>query len=310
MKHSLGPPRTVSVHTSFRTSRVRKTAGTTWLARADHPDEVPLAGENGLRTCAFDCQADLFLACGFDDGFVEVDVDKMKRGEAFRLPSESYCTADLHGGFWVFVPPAGLYYLSPSGQHTKVTDVDMEIVGPVQLRCWQEAPPILTVEAPCRLWGKMGSDVFHTLCFYRVQRPVWRRRSLRKLGKWSVHAGEGRLETWVYIPRLKRFLVKLDDRFCLGSAADLVSGRGLFFTVSGIDEICYRATVIPDSSKVFFVGARGNLYLLDVARRGLEAVHFGTAAVTQIVCNSSGSSIHAVLDRIGLAMFYLEEGNC
>ena len=287
---------------------VCRKAGNTWMVRTNHPNEVAVANEVGLRTYAYDRRTGVFLSCGFDDSSVKVDVGQMTRGEAFRLPSEARCAADADGGFWLFVPPASLHYLATSGKCTKAADMGLEIAGPVQLHCWDETPPILTVEAPCRIWSKMGSDVYHTLCFYDVGTSLLGRRRLKKTGEWSVHAGEGVLEAWVYVPVLKQFLIKLSDRFCVGSARDLASGNGISFTVANLSEKCGRATVIPDSSEVFLLGASGTLYLLDAARRRLVAVYSGTSEVSQIAPDAAAKSIHAILDRAELVMFHLEEG--
>jgi hypothetical protein len=155
----------------------------------------------------------------------------------------------------------------------------------------------------------MGSDVYHTLCFYTVETSLLGRRRLRKVGAWSIHAGEGVPEAWIYIPLLKQFLIKLSDRLCVGSVRELASGNGVSLTVAHLREKCLRATVIPDSARVFFIGISGTLYLVDVARRGLVAVYSGTSAVSQIASDSVGSSILAILDRTGLATFHVEEGH-
>ncbi len=286
---------------------VCRKAGSTWLVRTDHPDEVTVANQIGLRTYAYDRRTRVFLACDFGDSSVEVDVAAMKRGRIFRLPSDARCAADVDGGFWVFVPPAALYYLAESGACRKVADMGLDVAGPVQMHCWDATPPILTVEAPCRVWTKMGSDVYHTLCFYTVGESLLGHRTLKKIGAWSIHAAEGLPEAWVYIPVLKQFAIRLADRFCVGSPQNLVSGNGASFTDANLSEKCLRATVVPGSTRVFLVGASGTLYLVDVARRGLVAVYSGTSAVSQIASDSVGRSVFAILDRTSLATFHLEE---
>lgn len=288
---------------------VHEREGAAWLVRLGQPDQVPLASEQeALWSVAYDRRNYRFLACDLSGPPLTVDVEQMKRGETLRLPAECRCTTDPQGGFWVFAPPTSLYYLHPSGPYAKVADVDLDIAGPVQLRCCDGPHPILSIEAPCRTWSDAGSDIYFTLCFYRVLPRFWRKRVLKKIGEWSIPAAEGRLETWVYLLPFKQFLLKVDDRFWLGSAKELRAGRWQFFRVPGMYEPCNRATAVPNSPKAFFLGAGGNLYLLDAARRRLDAVHSGTAMVTQMSADIGQAPLHVVCDGTHLRTCHFEKG--
>jgi len=288
---------------------IRQQEGTAWLVRLGHPDPVPLTGEQDvLWSVAYDRKSRRFLACTFGGRALMVDVEQMKRDEAFSLPAQCRCTADLHGGFWLFAPPSELCYLDFSGRYVKRAELPLEIAGPVQVHCWNEEHPILSVKAACRVESKTGTDVLHTLCFYRIIRRMWGCPALEKIAVWSIPSEYGEPESWCYLPALEQFLVKLGSHFHLASARDLGTGREQVFFVPEMLESCYRATAGPNASSVFFLGTAGNLYLLDAAARKVKTAYSGTASVTQMSACADHGLLYVVVNRIQLGSCRFEKG--